>query len=67
MGTKIGKQRVEMGRRHRLVVVPPDMRLGGFVADDELVLGRTTGVLAGLGDERTMRGESGLAAAITSS
>ena len=38
------------------------MRLGGGVADDELVLGRTARVLAGLGDQRAMRGQPGLAA-----
>ena len=37
--------------------------VGVAVADDELVLGRAAGVLAGLGDKRAMRGEPGLAAA----
>ena len=50
MGEEVGEQRVELRRRHRLVVVPPDVRLGVCVADDELVLGRAAGVLAGIGD-----------------
>ena len=63
MRQEVGEQRVELRRRHRLVVVPPDMRLGVLVADDELVLGRAAGVLAGLGDQRAMGGQPGFAAA----
>ena len=39
------------------------MRRGCLVADDELVLGRAAGVLAGLGDQRAMRRQPGLATA----
>jgi hypothetical protein len=43
-------QLLEMLRRHRLVVVPPDMLVDGAVLDDELVLGGAPGVHARLGD-----------------
>lgn len=47
MGQHVLMQHGEMFRRHRLVVVPPDLAVGIAVADDELVLGRTAGVLTG--------------------
>ena len=60
---EVAKERVEMLRRHRLVVVPPDMGPGIGVTDNELVLRRPAGVLAGLGHQRTVSGKLGLAAA----
>ena len=45
------------------LIVPPDGVLGLGVADDELVLGRAAGVLAGLDDQRAVLGEQALAAA----
>ena len=56
MRAEIGEQRVEMRRRHRPGCCPtrPSSSVA-VVADDELVLGRAAGVLAGLGDERAMR------------
>ena len=42
-------------------VAPPDLRLGGRLDDDELVLWRAPGVLAGPDDERAVRGEDALA------
>ena len=43
-------------------VAPPDSRLGARLADDELVLRRAAGVLAGVDDERTALGEARVAA-----
>ena len=63
MRQKVGMERIEGCRRHRLVVVPPDGRRGPVVADDELVLGRAPGVLAGIGDERAVCSEPRFAAA----
>jgi len=62
MGQHILVQDAEMLGRHGLVVVPPDFAIGMNVADDELVLGRTPGVLAGHGAERTIGGQHGLVA-----
>jgi len=36
---EICEQRVEMRRRHRGIIVPPDGLLGGCVADGEFVFG----------------------------
>jgi hypothetical protein len=47
MGQEVALQRLEVVRRHRLVVVPPDVGFGVGIAHDELVLRRTAGVLAG--------------------
>ena len=54
---------VELGRIHRRVVFPPDVRLdaGGF--DDEFILGRTARVLAGLDQEGPALSKLALAAA----
>ncbi len=54
---------LEFHRVHRLVVVPPDGVFGQRIADDELVLGGTAGVLACLDDEGAAIGNPGLAAA----
>ena len=43
-------------------VAPPDPLLGARLADDELVLGRAAGVLAGVDDERPALGEPRVAA-----
>ncbi len=51
-------QPVERFRVHRLVHrSPPDCVVGEFVADNELVLGTSAGVVAGLDDERPVFGE----------
>ena len=44
VGEEVGEQRVEMLDRHRIVVVPPDDRIGVGVADDELVLRAAAGM-----------------------
>ena len=49
--------------RHRVVVVPPDDRIGVGVADDELVLRAAAGVDAGVGDQRSVGGDMRLVAA----
>ena len=56
VGEKISEQRVEMLRRHRIVVVPPDDWIGVGVADHELVFRTAAGVNAGVGDERSVGG-----------
>ena len=48
--------------RHRVVVVPPDGWIGVGVADHELVFGAAAGVNAGVGDERSVRGNVGFVA-----
>jgi hypothetical protein len=48
MGEKISQQNVELGRRERAIVVPPDAALRHGVLDDELVLGRTAREDAGI-------------------
>lgn len=45
-----------------LFVVPPDDRIGVGVADHELVFRASAGVNAGVGDERSMRGNVRLVA-----
>ena len=62
MGKEIGEQRIEMLWRNRVVVVPPDDWIGIGVADDELVFRAAAGVNAGVGDQRSMRGNVGLVA-----
>ena len=57
VGDEIGEQGVEMLAPHRIVVVPPDDALGLGVADDELVLRAASGMHAGVGDQRPMRGD----------
>src|SRR5690606_29756049 len=52
---------LEVLRRKRLVVVPPDVVLRQIIANDELVLRRTAGVLAGRGHQRAMSRQPGLA------
>src|SRR5699024_5087724 len=44
------------------VAAPPDAVLGARLAHDELVLGRTAGVLAGVDDERPTLGDPRVAA-----
>jgi len=63
MGQHVLAQQLEVFRRQRLVVVPPDGVLGGRVAHDEFVLRRTARVLAGDGAQRTIDGQLGLAVA----
>ena len=63
MGQHVLAQQLEIFRRKRLVVVPPDGVLGGRVADDEFVLRRTARVLAGDGAQRAIDGQFGLAIA----
>ena len=59
---EVGEQSVEMLDRHRVVVFPPDDRAGLRVAHNELVLGAASGVHAGVGDKRSMRGDVGFVA-----
>ncbi len=61
-GEEIRLQRREMVRGHRLVVVPPDRAVGFGVADDELVVGRAAGMLAGPDHQRPVLCEQALAA-----
>ena len=61
MRNHIGMKRVKGLWRHRLVVVPPDLAVGGGVPDHELVLGRPAGVLARQRPKRTMRCQRSLA------
>jgi hypothetical protein len=63
VGDKVGIERLELCRRYRLVVVPPHLVFGIGVAHDELVLGRTAGVLAGIGDECAIGCQLGFAGA----
>src|SRR5262245_62089383 len=62
MGLEVDQKRFKMLRRHPLVVVPPDMRFGGGVAHDELVLGRAASVLARFGGKCTVSRQSRFAA-----
>ncbi len=62
-GEEVGLERGEMLGRHAGVVVPPDRRFRLGVADDELVLRRAAGMLAGLDHQRAVLGEQALAAA----
>jgi len=53
MGAHIGQQDIEVPRRHRGVVFPPDRAFHRRLAHHELVLGRTAGVLAGADEQGT--------------
>ena len=62
-GHHLGVQAVEMGFGERLIdVAPLHVGVGGFVAHDEFVLGRTPGELAGADYERAAAGEIAFAA-----
>ena len=61
VGDEVGVKSLECRRLHCAVVAPPDGRGGGVVTDNELVLRRAAGVLAGRGDERAIAAELGLA------
>ncbi|QTK80153.1 hypothetical protein AT6N2_C2567 [Agrobacterium tumefaciens] len=54
-------QQVEVRRRQRLVVIPPDRVFGGGIANDEFVLWRAAGVLASDGTQRSIHGQFGFA------
>ena len=60
VGEEVGEQQIEMLDRHRVVVVPPDDRIGLGVADDEFVFRAAAGVHAGVGDQRAVLGDMGL-------
>src|SRR5690606_15213065 len=60
---KVFVQERELLRRHRLVVVPPDLRVGVNIPHDELVFWRTPGVLASRGDKRSVSRQPRLTAA----
>ena len=62
VGHHVGIKRVEGFRRHRLVVVPPDMGFGGGVAHRELVAGAAAGMDAGAHHQRTVLGDKAFAA-----
>ena len=52
------EQLVELvGRERPVVLAPPDVRLGGRLAHDELVVGRPRGVLAGVHDDGAVAGD----------
>ena len=53
----VGEEDVKMLDRHRIVVVPPDKRLGIRVAHHKLVLGTASGMRPGVGDKGAMRGD----------
>ena len=55
-GEEILLQRGEMLRLHRSVIVPPHRIFRLAIADDELVLGAATGVLAGFDHQRSVLG-----------
>ena len=63
VGQHVLMQQGEMLRRHRLVVVPPDLAIGVFIADDELVTWRAACVLAGGGTEGALGCQFGLSPA----
>ena len=48
---EIPEQTIELLRRHRLGVVPPDRLIGLAVTHDIFVFGRASGVLASLDDD----------------
>src|SRR5215471_13336479 len=52
MRDKIIEQKIELGGRKLAVLFPPHRLLGLLVADDELVLGATAGMNAGLRAQR---------------
>ena len=62
MGAHVGEQPAEVLRRHRRVVLPPDVRHDRGLADDELVLRAAAGVPAGGDEERAADAELALAA-----
>ena len=59
---EVGEHPFELLFRHFLGVVPPDRAVGFRVADNELVLGRASGVLARLDGDRTGGREAAFAA-----
>jgi len=61
-GEEIGLERRETIGVDRGVIVPPDRAFRLGVADDELVLGRAAGMLAGLDDQRAVLGDHAFAA-----
>ena len=58
MRLEVRPQHLEVLRRHGLVVVPPDDRIGGGIANDELVLHGAAGVDTCLDGKRTGRGQA---------
>jgi hypothetical protein len=60
MGEEVAIELLELLRRDRPVVVPPDDSLRFCVLDDELVFGRAAGMHAGIRRERPAIGELGL-------
>ena len=63
MFDKIGMEKRESFRRHRLVIVPPDMIFGAGVAHNEFVFRRTARVLAGTCNNRALSGQFGFSPA----
>ena len=64
VGHEAGPQALVVRLRDRPVDgAPPDLRLARRLGDDELVLGRPAGVLAGADDERAVGGDQTLAVA----
>jgi len=61
MGDHVGMQTIEMLRRHRLAVLPPDRRPREVVAHDKFVVRRAAGMRARRGDESAAVGDLGLA------
>ena len=62
MGQHVLAQQVEMAGGHRLVVVPPDLTFRHLVADHEFVLRGPSGMLSGIGTQRSICGQHSLAA-----
>lgn len=63
MGQHVLAQQLEILRRQRLIVIPPDGVLGGGITNDELILRRAARMLTGDGAQRTIDGQFSLAVA----
>ena len=63
MSHHVGIKHIEMGRAHRLVVVPPHLAFGVLVAHHELVAGRAAGMDAGAHHQGAVGGDMAFAAA----
>ncbi len=57
----VGAQAIEMFRRHRMSVLPPDRCVGERVAHDEFVARRASGMRPRFDDESAALGDLGLA------
>ncbi len=60
---KIAKQSLELVRRDRIIVAPPDLVFGGGITDGMLIFGRAAGMDAGFGIDRPAGHDHGFVAA----